>query len=88
MAYVKQEVQERYVVQEDFDPDVMESIGQVGDNVSGEALYTEIPGYSFNEGPSCKELMCLGLNPNCLSRISPPSLATCTIPANIINQIA
>jgi hypothetical protein len=33
---------------------------------------------------SCKEVLCLGLNPNCSSRISPHSLTSCKILANRI----
>ena len=75
-------------MQEAIDRDVMEDIGQVGENVSDEPLFDEIPGYSFNEGASCKDLTCLGLNPNCSSRIRPRSLPTYKIPPNIIIQIA
>ena len=33
---------------------------------------------------NCKDVLCLGLNPKCLSRISPHSLTTCKIVANRI----
>jgi hypothetical protein len=33
---------------------------------------------------SCKDVLCLGLNPNCSSRITPRSLTSCKILANSI----
>jgi len=50
MFYVRWDIYERYVVQEAIDPDVMESIGLVGENVSVASLFAEIPRYSSKSG--------------------------------------
>ena len=49
MDYVRREVEERQLVEEAIDPDRIEGFGHVEENCAGEPLFTEIPGYSFNE---------------------------------------
>jgi len=66
-------------------PDGIVVFGHVEQNCTCESFFAEIPGYSFNKWRvSGKDVQCLGLNPNCSSRISPHFLKTCKIIASRI----
>ena len=59
-------------------------LSHVEEECASQPLFAEVPGGSFNEAASCKDLLCRNLNPNCSSRISLRSLTSCNIPANRI----
>jgi len=82
MEYVRREVEERYLVEEAIDPNGIEGFGHVEESCVSEHLFAEISGYSFKEAGQLKDVLCLGLNPNCLSRSRPRSFATCKILAS------
>ena len=47
--YVRRVVEERYLVGEAVDPDVIEGFATFEETCAGEPLFEEISGYSFNE---------------------------------------
>lgn len=62
MDYVRRKFEVCYLKEETFDPEILECFGNVEENCAGDPLYTDIPGYSFNEAghlqghtvPGCK----------------------------------
>jgi hypothetical protein len=83
MDYIRREVEERKLVEEDIDPDGIEGFGHVG-KTAPVSLFSPKFLVIFLRRTSCKDVLCLGLKPNCLSRNSPRSFTTCKILAKRI----
>jgi len=66
MGYVRREVEERYLVEEDIDPDGIEGFGHVEENCTGEPLFAKIPGYSSNEAGQLQGRAMSGSEPKLL----------------------
>jgi hypothetical protein len=84
MDYVRREVEERQLVEEAVDLDGIEGFGHVEENSAGEPFSPKFLIIPSTTLASCNDVLYLGVNPNCSSRTSPRSFATCKILASRI----
>jgi hypothetical protein len=56
--------------------------GHVEENCDCYHIFPEVPSYFSKMRASCMDMLCLSLNPNWSSRISPRSLTSCKILSN------
>jgi hypothetical protein len=84
MDYVRREFEERELVEEAIDPDGIEGFGHVAKTAPVSLFSPKFLVILSTRRASCNDVLCLGLKPNCSSRISPRSLTSCKILANRI----
>jgi hypothetical protein len=88
MDYVRWEVEERKLVEAAIDPDDTKGFGTSRKTASVSLFSPKCLVILWAGRASCKDVLCLGRNPNCSSHISPRSLTSCKIlPNRIFSKI-